>query len=206
MLHKMPKSKKKSFSSFKYSEACKQLGIEHLHSWELRITAMPPSSFLQQHFERLKHFDLQSSEESKKLIIDAILLEAILSFPKLKVWKGANLESDELQGAADYLISEDKAYLDIPFVCIVEAKRDDFYQGLAQCLVEMQVCQWKNRKEGKDIDILGIVTNGEGWKYYKLNKQNIVCETPLYAISDMSIVLGGLHHIFQECEQNLGHE
>ena len=66
------------------------------------------------------------------------MLEAVLSFPRLKVWKGANLESDELQGAADYLISEDKAYLDIPFICIVEAKRDDFYQGLAQCLVEMQ--------------------------------------------------------------------
>jgi hypothetical protein len=196
---KTSKAKKRSFSGFKYGEAFKQLGIEHLHLWELSITPIPPSSFLQQHFERLKHFDLQSSEESKKLIIDAILLEAILSFPRLKVWKGANLESDELQGAADYLISEDKAYLDIPFVCIVEAKRDDFYQ----CLVEMQACQWKNRQEAKDIDILGIVTNGEGWKYYKLNKQNMVYETPLYAISNIAIVLGGLHHIFQECETNL---
>ena len=27
-------------------------------------------------------------------------------------------------------------------MCVIEAKKDDFEQGAAQCLVEMQACQW----------------------------------------------------------------
>jgi hypothetical protein len=50
----------------------------------------------------------------------------------------------------------------------VEAKKDDFGQGLAQCLVEMQACQWRNTQINKKIDVFGIVTNGDTWKAYKL--------------------------------------
>lgn len=93
-------------------------------------------------------FDLRSYEESKKLLIDAICEEAILEFERLKIWKGAALESDTLTGNVDYLIAENKAYLEAPLACIIEAKKDNFEQGLAQCLVEMQACQWQNRQRG----------------------------------------------------------
>ncbi|MCS6783145.1 MAG: hypothetical protein RMI89_08960 [Gloeomargarita sp. SKYBB_i_bin120] len=195
------KSKKKSFSTVTYTEVFRRLGITHLQPWELPIVPKSPSQFLQQHFERLQRFDLQSSEESRKLIIDAILLEVIAEFPKLKIWKGVNLESNEFQGVVDYLVAEDKAYLDTPMVCVVEAKRDDFLQGLAQCLTEMHVCQWQNWQANKDFDIFGVVTNGEGWKYYRLTTHNTVYETSLYALSDMATVLGGLNYILRECEE-----
>jgi len=35
-------------------------------------------------------------------------------------------------------------------------------QETAECLVEMQACQWINQRDGKDFAIYGIVTNGEG--------------------------------------------
>jgi hypothetical protein len=54
------------------------------------------------------------------------------------------------------------------------AKKDDFEQGLAQCLVEMQACQWQNHQVSHDADILGIVTNGEGWQFYKLLLTGVV--------------------------------
>ncbi|MGB8699690.1 MAG: hypothetical protein WCD18_09770 [Thermosynechococcaceae cyanobacterium] len=200
---KSPHPRKKNFSSFSYKEAFKQLNLTQLRPWTPEFTEISPSDFFQQHLLRLKRFDLTTSEEAKKLIIDAILAEGIQDFETLKIWKAAALESDTLNGQADYLIAENRAYIEAPLLCIVEAKKDDFEQGLAQCLVEMQACQWNNQQINKVIDVLGIVTNGEGWKFYKLTTSGVAHETLLYSISDLNAILGLLHSIFQQCEQNL---
>ncbi|HBC42952.1 MAG TPA: hypothetical protein DCZ88_13960 [Pseudanabaena sp.] len=201
---KPSKSKKKSFSSFDLASAYKQLGIKTLTHWELPDLAIAPSEFFIKRLERLhRNFDLRSYEESKKLLIDAFCEEAMDSMDKLKIWKGGKIESDILIGNADYLIAARQDYLDTPFLCIVEAKRDDFEQGLAQCLVEMQACQWENRQVGKEIDVLGIVTNGQGWIFYKFTLTNEVYETGMYSSDDVAKTLGALHLAFQECENNL---
>lgn len=67
----------------------------------------------------------------------------------------------------------------------------------------MQACQWQNKKFGKEIDVLGVVTNGDGWRFYKLTTQSSVYETLLYGIAHMEEILGLLRYIFQLCEQNL---
>jgi hypothetical protein len=103
----------------------------------------------------------------------------------------------------DYLIAERRAYLEAPFACVIEAKKDDFEQGAAQCLVEMQACQWVNQQLGQAIAIYGIVTNGEGWKFYKLTVGGEVHESLLHGIGEMSILLGLLRAFFQLCERNL---
>lgn len=120
----------------------KQLKITDLNSWEMNAPSIEPSAFFQQRLKRLEAFDLQSYERSKELLIDAFCEEAIQSFSKLKIWKGAGLEGDAVIGSVDYLIAERKRYLEAPLLCVAEAKKDDFEQGLAQCLVEMQACQW----------------------------------------------------------------
>jgi hypothetical protein len=202
-LQKPVKTAKKGFSKFSHKEAYEYLQIEHLISWHIEFETVEPSELFQKHLERMSIFDIQGSEEGKKIIIDAILIEALQDFrEKLKIWKGVNLAGDIAQGEADYLVTVNKGYLETPFLCIIEAKRDDFYQGLAQCLVEMKTCQWKHQQEGRNIDILGIVSNGETWKYYKLDKHNIAFETIPY--SDISMILGGLHHLFKLCERTLG--
>jgi hypothetical protein len=201
-LQKPVKAHKKEFSKFSHREAYQYLSIDYLKIWNIEIKIIEPSELFQKHLERLSIFDIQGSEEGKKIIIDTILIEALQDFrQKLKIWKGVNLEGDIAHGEADYLITVNKGYLETPFLCIIEAKRDDFYQGLAQCLVEMKTCQWRHHQEGRDIDILGIVSNGETWKYYKLDKQNIAFETISY--SDIPMILGGLHYLFKQCEQNL---
>lgn len=200
---KTTQPRKRNFSSFSYKEAFKQLNITQLSSWDIEFTPITPSDFFQQHLRRLKRFDLITSEEAKKLIIDAILTEAIQDFECLKIWKASALESDTLSGEADYLLAENRAYLEAPLLCIVEAKKDDFEQGLAQCLVEMQACQWNDQQMGKMIDIMGIVTNGTTWQFYKLSTSGIVYETLPYSMSDVASILGLLHFVFQQCELNL---
>ena len=140
---KLPKTK--NFSSFDLPSAFKQLGIKNLNHWKIEALPIKPSDFFKQHLARLElFFDLRNYEESKKLIIDAPCEEGLEALLHLKVWKGALLRSDTTGGDVDYLIAEKKAYLEAPTLCIIEAKKDDFEQGLAQCLVEMQACQWSS--------------------------------------------------------------
>jgi hypothetical protein len=195
--------RKKSFSSFTYKEAFKQLGISELHPWTIEATPVPISDFFKQRLDRLQRFDLQGLEVSKTLLIDAICEEGLEGFERLKVWKGAYLEGEKTCGNADYLLAQRRAYLDVPFVCVIEAKKDDFEQGAAQCLVEMQACQWSNRDSAKPMTIYGIVTNGEGWKFYQLSPSGEVSESLLYGIGEMPIVLGILRVFLGLCAQNL---
>jgi flagellar biosynthesis regulator FlbT len=198
------KPKKKNFSSFNLASAYKQLRIKFLLPWILDSDGLEPSDFFVERINRLKrNFDLRSYEESKKLSIDAFCEEVMEKTVKLKIWKGGKLESDVLVGNADYVIAERQDYLETPFLCIVEAKKDDFEQGLAQCLVEMQACQWKNQQVEKNIDVFGIVTNGQGWIFYKLSRSDEVMETGLYSSDETSKLLGAIYYVFQECEKNL---
>jgi hypothetical protein len=135
---KIPKSKKKSFSSFDLASAYKQLGIKTLIHWNLPNIAIAPSEFFIKRLESLhRNFHQRSYEESKKFLIDAFCVEAMDISDKLKIWKGGKTESDILVGNADYLIAPRQDYLDTPFLCIVEAKRDYFECVLAQYLVEI---------------------------------------------------------------------
>ncbi len=201
---KIPKSKKRNFSSFTYAEAFKQLNITDLNHWEIHAEPVVLSAFFRERLQRLEQtFNLQGYEESKKLLIDAICEEAIITRDRLRIWKGPQLEGDIATGYVDYLVAERKRYLDTPLLCIIEAKKDDFEQGLAQCLVEMQACQWQNSQVDRPIDVFGIVTNGEGWQFYRLALTGEVYGTPLYSVGDMELLLGRLRYIFQLCQQNL---
>jgi hypothetical protein len=201
------KVKKKNFSSFTYAEAFKYLGIQEIQPWPLAVAAIAPSDFFQENLSQISAvFDLQSGEESKKLLIDAICQESLRQFKHLRIWKAAPLSDEDNGGYVDYLVAKRRAYLEAPFLCIIEAKKDDFEQGLAQCLPAMKACHYNNQQLGQLLDIYGIVTNGEGWQFYKLrpNKPNtMVYGSDLYAIGNLPQVLGILHHVFQQCEQNL---
>jgi hypothetical protein len=214
------KTKKKQFSSFTKAQAFECLGLENLLPWEIAPKSLPLSAFFQERWERLnRNFDVESYEESKKLLIDALCDEALNHLSQLKIWKGAQLEGEMATGYVDYLVAAHRRYLTPPLLCIIEAKKDDFEQGLAQCLVEMEACHWQNQQQGRSIQVFGIVTNGEGWRFYRMgydrpadsptdpHLQNAthkqVYETPLYSTGDMTWLLGRLHQVFVWCEQEL---
>ena len=67
----------------------------------------------------------------------------------------------------------------------------------------MQACQWNNRQVDKVVDVYGIVTNGATWQFYKYDVQGQVWETLPFSISAQEQILGILHYVFTQCEQNL---
>jgi hypothetical protein len=196
-------SVKVNFSSFSLKDSLKKVQIEELLDWRVTESRIEPSDFFQERLRRLRHFDLTSSERAKELLIDAVCEEALERHTSLKIWKAAPLQGDDLVGVADYVVAPRRAYLETPLVCVVEAKKDDFEQGLAQCLVEMKACQVSNEEAGGLIDVYGVVTNGEGWKFYQFSVDGQVHQSVLYSLSDVAGLLGALHHIFSQCEANI---
>lgn len=199
----MNKQRKKRFSGFNLPEALSIIGVNQIKEWYFDIIPRSPSIHYQQTVAKLKlHFDLSLSEAAKSLLIDALLLEAIDDFKELKIWKEASLQTDALTGTIDYLVAPQGKVYQSPFLCVVEAKKDNFEQGLAQCLVEMQACQWLN-KIFKPFEVFGIVTNAIVWRFYKLTPENDVYESSVYAETQLDSILGILYSILAQCTINL---
>ena len=197
-----PKAKR-NYSAIKLEEVMRLIGQDNLIDWHVNANPRKPSDILQANLQRLKVFDLESSEQAKTLLIDALFAEVVFDYPKLKIWKAESLETDTLTGVADYLIAPYRAYLATPLLCVTEAKRDDFERGRVQCLAEMYACQWNNRQRSLDIDVYGIVSNGQGWRFYKLTRISEAYETTLYGMEDMSGLLGALDYVCAECARNV---
>lgn len=199
----MRKSTKRQYSDLTLKEVLDFLDQKKIQDWQLDVPPHAPSSDLKAHMRCLSAFDLQSSEQAKTLLIDALFAEIVPLHDTLKVWKAAPLETEPLSGIADYLIAENRAYLFAPLLCVTEAKKDDFEQGQAQRIGEMIACRWHNTKENIEIDVHGIVSNGQGWQFYKLMQTNEVFETGLYTLESLPQLLGLLNFICGECAKNV---
>jgi len=138
---------KRKYSSLTLKDALQLVNHETLQPWPLDTAPQPASEMLVAHLQRLRSFDLHTSEQAKMLLIDALLAEIVPRYPELKVWKAAPLATDTLTGVADYAIAPFRAYLDTPLLCVAEAKRDDFEAAQVQCVAEMYACGWNNRRE-----------------------------------------------------------
>lgn len=194
------KEAKKRFSSFTYREALEYVRVTDFKRWRVEGTPVPLSEFLRLRLGRLQRFDWVSS---KDLLVDAICEEGMEYASRIKIWKGAALEGEDVFGNVSYLVAERKAYIDAPLACIIGARRDDFELATARCLVGMRTCQWAANQSGKRIDVFGIVTNGEGWKFYRMASNGEVSESLLSGIEELPILLGRLRSFFALCERSL---
>jgi hypothetical protein len=190
------------FSEMTLRQAMQLVPAEDLQRWQIDAPPLLPSSVLTANLLRLQVFDLTNSEAAKILLIDVLFAEIVPNQPLLKIWKSEPLESEIASGTVDYLIAPKRAYAATPLLCVAEAKRDDFVQGRAQCIAEMAACRWNNRRDGLDIPVYGIVSNGNDWQFYKLTPTNDVHETEMYSLRSLPELLGVLDYVCAECAKN----
>ena len=194
-------AKHKPFTKYSLEEAYELLHLGNPITWDIPFKPIEPSAFFHEELRRMDAFDVESSERGKEVLIDAILQEALSRRNKLKVWKEVPLKTEQLSGRTEYLFAQRFRILKHPFVCLAEAKKDDFEKGLAQCLLGMKACQLLNAKANIHIDMHGIVSNAAAWRFYKLTLRDEVFESPLYSFeTQMPTLFGILDAIFATCE------
>jgi len=114
---------------------------------------------------------------------------------ELALWSHQAIEfTEELSGIPDYLISRrsdlGKIVLDYPLLAVVEAKKDDFTGGWAQCGLEMYVIQQLN--QNADQRIFGIVSNGETWEFAQFQQNTFTLFNQRFDIRELDALYGAL--------------
>ena len=194
-------TKKKPFNKYSLTEAYAYLHVTQVTPWTIPFDPLEPTPIFQAELMRLESFDVTFGERGKEVLIDTILQEALSRRSKLKVWKEVSLKTDELSGRSEYLFAQRLTVLTHPFVCLAEAKKDDFEQGAAQCLLGMKACQLLNAQAQIAIDLHGIVTNAEVWRFYKLDLHDHVFESLFYSFrTQMPTLFGILDTMLMTCE------
>ncbi|NET55332.1 MAG: hypothetical protein F6K47_03795 [Symploca sp. SIO2E6] len=124
-----------------------------------------------------------------------------LSNSQVSVFSGREFNVDparELTGYVDFLIARSPRLLvlDTPIIMMVEAKPENLNAGLGQCAAEMVAAQIFNQQPEQII--YGCVTNGELWKFLKLQKNNLTIDLDVYPLEPIERLLGIL--IYLACE------
>ena len=168
----------------------------------------PPPVFLQEFNFTLENLPVFTSEGARtEAVIFPILREVYKDYSdKYVLWIQKSFSYDaRLNGTPDYLIATKsplgKTVLAKPLLGVVEAKKNDFEVGWAQCLAELVAIQKLN---ADDITpVFGIVTDGERWQFGKFEKNLLTRHASSFVIDDLPELFGALHYIFQLISINI---
>lgn len=132
---------------------------------------------------------------------------------ELLLWSHQPLNYDEnLCGIPDYMVAKrspmGKIFLGNPFLIIVEAKKDNFEEGWAQCIAEMIAAQSINQKSNlKSIPIFGIVSTGVIWEFAMLGEnqgqKHFTKEIIIYTIQNLKLLFAALRYLFEQSKLQL---
>lgn len=153
----------------------------------------------------LRNIDVRASEAAiGEFMITPILKEVWRNYADyLLIWSHVSLIFEqEFAGFPDYLFTK-KTELglvqDKPYLMVVEAKKDDFDAGWAQCAAALFAAQQINQSE--NLVLYGIVSNGDGWQFGKFQAMSFVRDTRTFGISDLVELFGALHFVFESAKE-----
>jgi hypothetical protein len=190
------------YSSFTAEKLKEQFGVTQTLKTGLfsDVEIILPSEILKETIAYNVNFAvLQGSEKARsEFIIAPILLEIKKKAEgKVSLFSGVKFDVDKnnkLDGVCDFLISRSsyQAVLEAPVVVAVEAKRQDFEKGIAQCAAEMIASLiFNERKDTKVKVIYGCVTTGDVWRFLMLKENKIYVDSVAFDVNeDLGRILG----------------
>ena len=144
---------------------------------------------------------------------EAAICEAII-FPILRaVWKPFRHTfaiwsykpislNEELNGIPDFIFARKselgRVVFDTPYVAVVEAKKDDFTLGWAQCALEMYTIQQLNNDTKP---VYGIVSNGDLWEIGYLEEKTLMVYRNRYDSNQLDELFSALTYVLETCKR-----
>ncbi|MFO0964148.1 MAG: hypothetical protein U0793_00990 [Gemmataceae bacterium] len=139
-------------------------------------------------------------------LIYPILKEVWKHYPEFKIWSHEPLKFDEdLCGTPDYFLARRSPLgtpvIEEPYLLVVEAKKDDFDWGWAQCLAEMVAATKLNH--WPEQVMYGIATNGRSWQFGKLEGGVLTQDPRFFGWLPLEEVCAAVNFMFEQCRQQL---
>ncbi len=136
-----------------------------------------------------------------------VLQEVALAYADvLVVWSHIPIyRDDELLGVPDYLIAKrsplSKEVLATPLAMIMEAKKNDFDQGWAQCLAAMCAAQGMNGDPQRTI--YGGVSDGFIWRFGRIQGSRFARNSQEYSLTHLDELLAAVNHLLSLCKEQI---
>jgi len=114
------------------------------------------------------------------------------------VFSGAEFDVDAergLTGFCDWIVTRSPELFSIeaPVVAVVEAKNENFRQGVPQCIAEMFAARLFNeRRKREGRMVYGAVTTGDVWRFLRLEGEVVTIDVSAYYLREIDRVLGVL--------------
>ena len=190
-----------AYSNFTSRELKENFGIIQEMKPDIftKISARKVSDLLKNNLKKHTRMALsQGLEKARSEFIIAPILAELYDQAEneLSLFSGWELNVDSdlgLIGRCDFLISRsnNQTYLESPIVVAVEAKQDDFRQGINQCIAEMVAARIFNEREKNGIvEIFGCVTTGDIWRFLVLNGNVAEIEEKVYELTEVEQIIG----------------
>lgn len=188
-----------SYSDFSLGRVAKEFQL-HIVEGEGLFSDIPPRTCSDLLKETLRYnVPLAIANNTEKarseLIISPVLLEARrqqeTQQEKFNFFSGVRFDVDEskgLNGFCDFIVSRSNELLFItaPIIMLMEAKNENIFNGIGQCIAEMLAAQIFNQRENNPIEpIFGIVTTGTVWQFIKLEDKTVYIDLREYYIRDV---------------------
>ena len=146
-------------------------------------------------------------------VSEAAICEAVI-FPILRavwkpfrqtfaIWSHKSIAlNEELNGTPDFIFARKselgKVVFDTPYVAVVEAKKDDFTLGWAQCALEMYTIQQLNNDTKP---VFGIVSNGDLWEIGNLEEKTLTVYRDRYDSNQLDELFSALTYVLETCKR-----
>ena len=151
---------------------------------------------------------LYTEKARSELIVMPLLLEVWNQEKReIGLFSGVELNVDRklgLDGFCDFLLSLDplQSTLRAPVVTIVETKKVDPGEGIAQCIAEMVAAQKFNEQREKPLPVIyGVATSGLLWRFLRLVGSQVEIDLLDYPIGEAEKIVGILTHVIHEARK-----
>lgn len=152
-----------------------------------------------------QNIDVHMSEAAVSEFLIAPILKEIWRAYKdsLLIWSHVALNvGEEFEGYPDYLFTKRTSLgmlRDKPYLMVCEAKKDDFDGAWGQCFAALIAAQTIN--ENDHLILYGMVSNGDGWEFGKLQGKSFVRDPRLFTITDLPELFAALHYVFEQAKE-----
>ena len=197
-----------AYSSFDIEKVETELGITVDYSKDLFQDTLPASSsaWLSQTLSVfLPMGTTLTTEKSRSEFIIAPVLGDVAhqTHEKVLLFSGNEFNVDIDRGLncfCDFLISRssDPTKIQAPVLMIVEAKGEDIFSGVGQCIAELVATQIFNQHRNQPRSRLyGAVSSGSNWRFIVLEGTTAYLDRTEYYISQVDKILGILLYAVQ---------
>ena len=166
------------------------------------IAPIEPSDALVKTLDKNRMKKLRSEKAKCEYLITPILSEIEeRNSPNVAVFSGYSFDVDKakgLKGFCDYVLSFEAQALNIeaPVFSVVEAKNENLYTGVPQCIAELYAASIFNARKNKHLPVIyGASTFGLQWKFIRFSDMEAVVDYEIYYINELPKLLGVLQHI-----------